>query len=306
MKVGIIHNPAAGSANRLSRMGRLVQQLTLQGHVVMVFGTRHPGDATDLTRQAVEEGCDVVVAVGGDGTLNEVMQGLVGSKVALASYPAGTTNVWCREIKMPLNPRRAATVISTGQRRMVDVGQANDQYFLLMTGIGLDAEVVQKVDLDLKKRLGKLAYLFAILQTWQFDGARFNITLNANEGDSLKLSTHASMIIVSNSRRYATVVLAREAQIDDGKLEVMVFKGSKWWSKLGQVFSVMTNRIEHNSKIGYFRVHTANIATASPVATQLDGDILAGTEDHNLAIRCIPSALQVVVPFQAPGKLFSH
>lgn len=305
MRVAIIHNPAAGSAKRFVRMGRLVQQLTMQGHVVVVFGTKQPGEATELAQRAVAENCDVVVAFGGDGTLNEVIQGLVGSKVALAAYPGGTTNVWCKEIHMPINPRQAAKVIGQGERRLIDLGKANQQYFLLMTGIGLDAEVVQNVDLDLKKKVGKLAYVWAIFQSLHYQSKHFRLSLRKNSKESLELDTSASLIIVSNSQRYATVKLARKAQVDDGKLEVLVFKGAKIGAILSQVFSVLTNRIEHNSRIGYYRVEEANISVNVPVPTQLDGDP-AEPKAQNLDIKCVPSALEVVVPSKAPQRLFSR
>jgi diacylglycerol kinase (ATP) len=305
MRIAIVHNPVAGSAKRFIRMGRLVQQLTLQGHTVLVYGTTRPGDATKLARQAEEDQCEVVVAFGGDGTLNEVIQGLVGTDVAVAAYPGGTTNVWCKEIQMPINPRRAAKVIGQGQRRLIDVGQINDQYFLLMTGIGLDAEVVQNVDLDLKKKVGKLAYVWAIFQSLHYRSRHFRLILRSNPSESVEFDTSASLIIVSNSQRYATLKLVRTAQIDDGKLEVLIFKGVTFTTIFSQIFSVLTNRIEHNPKIGYFRVEEASITTNKPVPTQLDGDLGVYCAE-TLDIKCVPSALQVVIPYKAPHKLFSR
>lgn len=306
MKVTIIYNPTAGSANRLNRPARLVWQLTRQGHDIAFYTTKCAGDATRLAQQAVAEGCDVVVGMGGDGTLNEIIQGLAGSEVALAAYPSGTTNVWCQQVRMPINPRRAADVISGGQRRRIDLGRANDRYFLLMVGIGLDGEITEAIDHDLKKRLGKLAYAVAALRLVNFRGTDVTITLDNGDEPTRKLKLRTSLIIITNAERYATIKLAREAQVDDGQLELLVFEGSKLWSKLARTVSVLTSRSEHDMKIVRYRMQHAHIASDPPVAAQLDGDPAGRVGSQPINIECVPAALRVIVPDRAPEYLFSR
>ena len=178
MNIAIIYNPAAGGARRFNRPARLIRHLRQAGHEISVFETTRPGEATELAQRAVAW-AEVVVAVGGDGTVNEVVQGLAGSDVPLAVYPAGTTNVWCKQVKMPLNPHRAALLIGQGTSRSIDLGRANQQYFLLMTGIGLDGEITHAVNLDLKKKIGKLAYALAAVQAGlHFRGSFVTVVLN--------------------------------------------------------------------------------------------------------------------------------
>src|SRR5204862_2762992 len=118
--------------------------------------TQGAGDARRLAREAVEQHIDVVIAAGGDGTINEVIQELAGSETALGVLPFGTVNVWARETNIPLDNTSACAVLLHGETRRIDLGKVNDRYFLLMVGIGLDAVIAQAVEKKPIKRLGVL------------------------------------------------------------------------------------------------------------------------------------------------------
>jgi len=306
MKIAIIYNPAAGTARRLNRLARLERQLQILGNTTVTYYTSQSGEATELTRRAVVEGAEIVVAVGGDGTVNEVIQELVEHDVPLAVYPAGTTNVWCQQVNMPVNPRLAADVICNGPRYQVDLGQVGDRYFLLMIGIGLDGEIVQTVNLDLKKRVGKLAYVVAGWRALKFRGTLVNITLDSGRTNEHSITVRASLIIVTNSERYATLKLAHEAQVDDGQLEMLIFEDSRLSKKFAQAVSVLANRREWDVNIERYRVHTARIAANPPVAAQIDGDLMGQVGSQAVEIRCVHKAIRVIVPAKVPANLFSH
>jgi YegS/Rv2252/BmrU family lipid kinase len=303
MKLGIIYNPAAGKARRFKALYEYIRQ---EGHEVALYTTHQPGDATTLTRQAVAEGAEVVVAVGGDGTVNEVIQGMTGLEVPLAVYPAGTTNVWCKQVGMPANPRRATKIICSGPRRTIDLGRVGERYFLLMIGVGLDGEITSAVDLNLKKKIGKLAYALAALQVGlSYRGSQVKLTLNPGSDQSHQINSRTGLIIITNTERYAIMKLAREACLDDGQLELLVFEEKSFWSRLKWALALITNRSEHTRQIGRYRVNQALMQIEKSVGMQIDGDPQGRTNGQPLNIECVPAALKVVVPASAPARLFS-
>ena len=308
MKIAIIYNPTAGGAHRFNRPARLVTHLRRDGHTVKIYETSRPGEATELSQQALFDQAEVVVAVGGDGTVNEVIQGLAGSDIPLAVYPAGTTNVWCKQVKMPLNPHRAARIIGQGSFKLIDLGRANEQYFLLMTGIGLDGEISHAVNLELKKKIGKLAYALAAVRLGlRFRGSYVNLVLNPDTAQAIRLRLHTSLIIVTNTERYAVMRLAREAQLDDGQLELLVFDEKSMFNRFQQLYSVVTNHSERNPDIQRYRVQRAIIETEKSFGVQIDGDPQGHTNTTRpLDISCIPAMLRVIVPKNVAPQLFSH
>lgn len=306
MKIYIIYNPAAGSAHRFNRLSRLEKRLRELNNEVVTLPTHRPGDGKHNTRQALAEGAEVVVAVGGDGTLNEVIQVLAGTPVPLVAYPAGTTNVWCKQIRMPLNPRKAASVILNGTKQTVDLGKLGDRYFLVMAGIGFDGEIVRAINTDVKKRIGKLAYIFAAIPLIKIKQFNFSIKFNPGSADEHNLNFSSAMLVVQNAQRYATVNLAPTAKVCDGKMELVVFNTSNMWEKLARVLSVASGNAGKDKKIERFSLRKAVIRSETPVAAQVDGDLYGIIDSQPLEITCEPGALNVLVPVTAPGYIFNN
>ena len=296
----------AGSFRRRNRVRQLQSCLREYGHVISLLGTTAPGDATKLAKGAVADGADIVLAVGGDGTINEVIQGLAGSNIPLAVYPAGTTNVWCNQIGMPTDPYQAAQVIHAGPRHTIDLGLAGDRYFLLMAGIGIDAEVTRSVNLELKRRFGMLAYALTALRLgFAFPRTLAYIVLEPGSPQERSFHSQFSLIVVTNAERYAIVKLAPEAQIDDGQLELLVFQSTTPLNRFVGVISVLFDLGQGVAHVKRYRVRRAQIQTYPSVAVQLDGDAAGVIDANPLEISCIHAALHVIVPATAPAHLFS-
>src|SRR5207248_8260920 len=132
----LIHNPAAGPRSRAADLAIVRSLLCAHGWALRMEATTGPATATALAREAVERGDDVVIVAGGDGTINEVIQALAGTTVALGVLPAGTVNVWAREIGLPARPVAAAKALADGAYRSVDLGRAGDRCLLLRAGSG--------------------------------------------------------------------------------------------------------------------------------------------------------------------------
>src|SRR5215472_1067428 len=200
----IIANPNSGTIgfphpNR--HFDETLAFLRKQGWKVEIWYTQSSGDGEKLARKAVKQQVNLVIAAGGDGTINEIIQGLAGTETALGVLPNGTTNVWARELGIPIDEAGAREVLVNGQTRRVDLGCINDRYFLLMVGIGLDGEVTQVVERKPLKRLGVIVYALAAI--WLGTGYRgFPVVVQIN---GYVVKTRALQIIVGNTQLYAGV-----------------------------------------------------------------------------------------------------
>ena len=170
MQLLLIVNPAASSVT--PRIQVLVQRALGEQHDVRVAETTRRNHATRLAEDAVRNGIDGIVVLGGDGTVNEVANGIAGSTCALLPLPGGSTNVFCRTLGLPDDPQDAVTVslqaVDQGLIRPVGIGSVNGRYFLFHTGVGFDAAVVEQVERqgDLKRYLNHPLFVYAAIKTW--------------------------------------------------------------------------------------------------------------------------------------------
>src|SRR5689334_16537226 len=164
-KAILISNPKTGRyASRRRPVQELAAQLESLGIKIDLKLTQRPGDATEIAARAASNGTSDVIVAGGDGTINEAIQGLAGTNARLAIIPRGTGNVLARELKLPLDNEQATAVVARGHARRIHLGVATEEatgtsrLFVLMAGIGLDASVVQRTPPRLKKRIGRGAF----------------------------------------------------------------------------------------------------------------------------------------------------
>ncbi|MEK7831583.1 MAG: diacylglycerol kinase family protein, partial [Acidobacteriota bacterium] len=264
------------------------------GIVAVPTPTAYAGQATELARQAAANGEPFVIVCGGDGTINEIAQALVGTETALAVWPCGTANVLAEELRLPKKIDGLSKLIAENSIRTISVGRAMkpetgwQRYFLLMAGIGLDAAVVQSVNPKLKKVAGKGAYWAAGLDFLaRFPLTPFSIKFNEQQHES-------TFTVISNAAHYASMfTLAPGARIDDDKLNVCVFNSRSRLAYLS--YAVLSLVGGHTISPGVVyqetgRVH-ANSNDGAPV--QIDGDVM-GTLPMNFEI--VPDALRVFAP----------
>lgn len=307
MKSLIIYNPTAGPRDVWRELKRVRKELAALGWVTDIEVTRQAGDATVLARQAAQAGLDAVWIAGGDGTVNEGVNGLVGTGTALGVLPVGTGNVWARQLHLPVytlpHPfrlREAALAQAIGRIRTVDVGSLNDRYFLLWAGIGFDAQITCDMEPRPRriKRLGVLPYIIAgVTLARDFSGVRTHLVL-----DGRAVRGRALMVVVSNVQMYSIFHLTPKAQMDDGLLDVFLFKGFGGFLYMlrmaGQLFA---GRHLQNPRIVQRTARQVTIWTEEPMAVQMDGEPMGTTP---VSIRVVPRSLRVLVPPQAPSTLF--
>jgi YegS/Rv2252/BmrU family lipid kinase len=312
VKAHLIYNPTAGPRDVHRALKRVRSYLRRRGWSVKLQTTEKAGDAISLARAAVQAGCDVAIAAGGDGTIGEVVNGLVGSQTALGLLPVGTANVLAKQLGIsahalthPLHLRETVAGMVQGTIRPVDVGQivgqAGDRYFLCWAGVGLDAQVTTRMEprSRLTKRLGVLPYaIAAVMVARDFRGVKTRISLDGDVVHSRTL-----LILASNIRQYGGVFnIARDARMDDGLLDVFVFKGLGFSYTMRHLLKVATQRHFQDPQVVYRQTRRVEVQTEWEVPVHVDGDPIATTP---ITLQVVPRALRVLVPPSASPSLFT-
>ncbi len=219
MRVGLVCNPSAGGGKAAAVAARAQTRLHTHGIDVTVRSTSTPQEASDITQEMAQD-VDVVVAVGGDGTVNEVVNGLAGTNIPLGIVPAGTVNVLALELGIPFDTDRACDVIAAGSALSLDLGTANGRRFTLMLGAGIDAMTVRELDPIAKRRFGRLAFVSTgVLSRIRHPQPDFEVDVDGQ-------SFQATFAVVGNSRFYAgRFGVTTEADPTDGVFDVLVYYG---------------------------------------------------------------------------------
>lgn len=296
----IIVNPAAHNMPKRERLQAADDWLRAQGWRADWQETAGPGEATGLARRAAEAGVPLVFVAGGDGTLREAVDGLVGTETALAHIPCGTSNLWAREVGFKRRPVRAVEQAVTGERRKVDVGRAGESCFLLMAGYGIDAAVTQNVSLGVKGRVGAAAYALAsVREALRFRGAQTRLLFDDEE-----VTGHVLMLIVGNTRLYAGITqITPEAVVDDGLLDVRAYFGRGRLDIARFALQTLFRRHRGSGRVVYRRVRELHMDWEVPLPVQLDGDPCTDSPNH---VQVVPASLWVAVPAGFTSPLFSE
>ncbi|PAZ00677.1 MAG: diacylglycerol kinase [Spartobacteria bacterium AMD-G4] len=258
-------NPAARSDKAIKLRERIH---ALSGGVPMHL-TSEAGDARQIAAQAVRDGVEVIIAAGGDGTLNEVINGIGHAPVRLGILPVGTMNVFATEIGIPLGNLEAAwKVIEQGKVISVDLPRANDTHFIQLAGVGLDAEVVRKTTADSKRALGPLSYLLTLVQVAAHKPP--HILLEA-EGGRLRKGSFA---LIGNGRLYGgPFPVFKRANLQDGLLDVLVFENQSHWDVVRYFQAIAFGTHPELPDVEYFQTSSLKVTSSGDVPVELDGEI---------------------------------
>lgn len=301
MYARIIANLHSGGGHNQDEQRQLEQvrkKLQQQGWRVDLSQTDGPGSGHRLASQAVAAGADMVISAGGDGTLNEIIQGLAGTNVALGVLPMGTMNVWAREAGIPLNLAGALQVLLNGEPRRMDLGTVNGRYFLLFAGIGADAKITSIIERHFLKRLGLFSYIVAgaVVGLGPLD---FHLRLRL---DDRSFRTRASLIIIGNTRLYGGLMtFTHQAYGDDGLLDMCIIRRQGVLGRLRVVLNAFRKRYPLGARVSYERFRTVTIDSPIPVPIEVDGEPI-GTLPA--VFRVAPQMLTVIVPRNTSAGLF--
>lgn len=288
-KALIVFNPTAGRG-RLRRLETVIDGLGLLGCRYELFRTSLQGDAETAARLAVEQDFDLVVAAGGDGTVNEVANGLAAadSRLPLAFLPLGTANVLAAEIGLAATPRAFLAMIGRGRQRTVRLGQVDGRRFLLMASAGLDATVVRHVDLVLKRQTGQLAYAVeAVRQTLDYDFPQFAVTVDG-------AAYEARMVVVCKARCYGgPFLVAPEADLSVPRFEVVLLADGGVTSLLRYGVGLLSGKLPKMRGVRVVPGTAVTIDGPLGAPVQADGD-LVGTLP--IEVRMCDQSITLVTP----------
>jgi diacylglycerol kinase (ATP) len=293
-RVLVVLNPSSGQ-KEASESQQVIE--TFLGARKIAFETRlttGAKDALNWARGAALEGFDAVVAAGGDGTVVEVLNGLLGAKsnLPLLTVPLGTANGLARTLKLPLEPEAALEAAFEGEVALLDVGHIvnRDHFFLLFAGVGYDAQVIREADRDLKNKHGFMAYVLAAIRQLRKRRNQY-LTLVL---DGKRMGIHAHSVIMFNANEFvlAGVPLGPKTDANDGKLDIIVLRDPSAWGTFVEILKVLTYRLTPRAP-QVWQASSLRIESSSPLPFQTDGDELGQTP---VEIEVRPNAAQVVVP----------
>ncbi len=264
-KILVILNPAA----RGERARSLRQAIASLSSRIVVRETKGAGDAEALAERAVQQGFRTIVAAGGDGTVNEVVNGIGESDVTFGVLPVGTMNVFALELGIEgKDLKRAWAVIERGHTREIDLPMGNGEYFVQLAGVGLDAEVVRQTTPDFKKALGPVSYVLSLAQVAARKPPKLVVTAAGG------VRHEGSFVLVGNGRYYGgPLVLFRDAVLDDGRLDVVVFKNQSHWDVMRYVQAVIFGNHHALPDVEYFQTSEVTVEADGEVPVELDGEL---------------------------------
>lgn len=294
MKVLIIANPTSGKASQ-GFVTQVQQELVAAGAEVELYLTQAANDATAYLKSYSGQ-LDVVAVAGGDGTLNEAINGLKdkdSGTFRLALIPTGTTNVLAGELKIKRNAKRISQIILQGKEKPIYPGRINDRRFLLMAGVGYDAWVVDNVNLDLKKKVGKLAYVLSMLkQLRHFGKKEYRLQVDGKE-------YLANSVVITNGRLYGgSFVLSKQADLSTATTQVLMLNGRNMWSLLFSLLGLPFGLVEKMPGVVSVAAKQIQIELVGQTEGQLepvqaDGDSLAHLP---ITVMMETQPLRVLVP----------
>lgn len=284
----IVANPRARGMRRFDAQ-RALQQLEARGFEPRLELPESPAGTAEAAARAAERGDAFVFVLGGDGTVRLAAGELAGSESALAVLPGGTANVWAKEAGIPRNLHRALDVHLDGQQVAMDVGRANGEPFLLMVGIGWDAQIAATVTPRLKRKLGVLAYVLHGLPMLH----RLRTTEMAWAGDTAAARDGIGLIVVSNTRLYGGILtFALEASARDGQLDACIFAPRHAPEALRHALKVVVRRHPGDAGVQGFRTERFDVTTPG-IPVQVDGDVVGETP---ITLTVEREALRMSVP----------
>ena len=287
--ITVIINPISGTGSK-ERIPALVEKCIDPGHnATTVVFTQSPGHATELAREALSRGDDGVVAVGGDGTVNEVARVLRGTGVPLAVVPCGSGNGLARHLHIPINVEKALAVINDGNIETVDCGTVNGLPFFCTCGVGFDAQVSYKFANEDTR--GLVTYIRATLgEYFRYKAQDYAISI-----DNQQLRERAFVIAFCNAAQYGNnAFMAPRASMKDGMIDMTVIHSFNLGEAALLSARLFTSSIDHDRHVTIYRGRDIYIEREKDDVMHLDGEPMM--MPRLLHIECQPAALRVFVP----------
>lgn len=292
----VIINPVSGTK---SKKGLPEKTMTIDPHSydVHMFMTGYEGHASQIAKDAVEKSVDYVIAVGGDGTINEVARMLVGTDIIFGIIPSGSGNGLARDLHIPMDHQKAIEIIKENNVKKIDYGIANDNIFFCTCGVGFDAQVSEKV-LNQSSR-GKLMYAKSMIDVFsKFKPEKYRVTSADQVFDD-----EAFLVTCANASQYGNdSFIAPHADIQDGKMNIAILKPLSVLNATQTAIQLMSKNIGNNSKLVEMITSEVLIEREREGVMHLDGNAIQTGKD--ITVRIVNKGLNVLVPKEVPKSGF--
>jgi len=306
----LIYNPSAGRFSSGLLAEGAANVLRGYGWEIQLNQTENGEQVTQGARRAADHGKDGFFVIGGDGTVNLAIRGLVGSQTALGVLPGGTANVFAQELGLPgltwtrfMALDESAHLLGQGKIHAVDLGQSGKEPFLLWSSVGLDAFVIRRIEPRQRweKYLATIAYAASTVwhaQYWR--GINLKVRANGKE-----VNGHYLMGIASNIHLYAggLAQLSPAALLDDGEIDLWLIEGDTLGDALQQAWDLFNGWHTESPTVQCIQFHTLEMESDAPLFVQVDAEPVE-YDQHSILVKVLPKALKVIVPEKPPRQLF--
>ncbi len=300
MKTELIINLTAGGGKPRPHLKTIFKYLKENGFDFKVSYTSHHGDAIELAQKAADKGMDLIVSIGGDGTLNEIVNGIMKSKndPSLGIIPLGWANDFIKSVNIPFDITQACQIIVQGKIKKIDIGVINSQiYFANICGVGFDAEVAQLANQIKSKHpnlriLSAFIYVFATVKKLLSPFGYHNVKIKF---DGQEIHSKILFIAISNGKIYGgRFKITPEAILDDGLLEICLVEEMGRFKYLSIIPKVFKGTHASIKGINFYRAKEVVIQSSEPVLAQVSGEVIEGQK--NYIITLLPKSLKLIVP----------
>lgn len=290
----LIFNPVAGQSNSEQDLATIKSLLEPEFDLDIRM-TSPDKDADEIAKEALEQGAQIIIASGGDGTLSAAAEAVVGTKIPLGVISRGTANAFATALGIPANIPAACQTILDGKRRVVDAAYCNGRPMVLLAGIGFEAETVKRADRDVKNRFGMLAYVLAGIQELR-NLESFETRI---ETEDKVITLNAAAITVANAAPPTSVLAQGPAEllVDDGLLDVTIVAPTNTISAIAAAYNLLqtaySGEVANRPDTGFLRARSIKISTNPPQRVVVDGEIMGKTP---IDVECVPGGLTIIVP----------
>lgn len=290
--ISFIINPISGTQSKEQILKWVNEKLDQEKYIQEIVYTERAGHAVEIAAKKAQEGVHAVVAIGGDGTINEIARSLVHTKTALGIIPCGSGNGLARHLQIPMEPKKAIDIINEGLIDIIDYGKINEVPFFCTCGVGFDAFV--SLQFSKAGKRGPLTYLEkTLLESLKYRPETYEL-----EMDGSTLRYKAFLIACGNASQYGNnAYIAPQATLTDGLLDVTILEPFTVLDVPSLSFQLFNKTIDQNSRIKTFRCQTLSIHRSKTGVVHFDGDPMMMGE--NINVKIIQKGLQVIIPRNA-------
>ncbi|MEO6808708.1 MAG: diacylglycerol kinase family protein [Isosphaeraceae bacterium] len=289
----VILNPKAGTCTADVVKQAVGRHFSCEDGSCRIHETSGHENLAELARSAVDQGCDLIVAAGGDGTVSGVAEGLIGSRASLGIIPLGTANVLARELGIPVNLEAACTLLA-GAHTLADIDamRINNQHYFTQVGVGIDALMIRDTKTEHKRQFGRAAYLWtAGTRLIGFQPRRFTL-----EVDGQTIRRRASQVVLANVGTLGQPPFRWGPGIrpDDARIDVCIVRARTFWHYVALAWHVVRGEHRQDRNVRYFVARqSVTVSLTKPLPVQADGEVIGETP---ILMQVVPKAVRVVAP----------